>query len=116
MKETTGEHKTEASASQILEKAIQVAKSNGWTALWPYSETPYKASGKNEWFVGDGTSVRAFLFDHEFAKALWGEEQNTISLRGIGATLRNWEGPAYKMHLMQMVVSEDPVKYLGESI
>jgi len=66
---------------------------------------------------------RVILFDKEFAKALWGD-------RDLG----EWNGPEssepfetkfkYKVknshdwqyHLQQMVIAEDPIKYLGENI
>jgi hypothetical protein len=55
-----------------------------------------------------------FIFNHEFAKALWGEEivhvQPDLSIPGV------YESPLWKQRLMDMVVAEDPIKYLGENL
>ena len=50
--------------------------------------------------------VRQAVFEHSFAKAFWGEE--SISPRIIGAPT------AWKYHLQQMVLEEEPLKYLAK--
>ncbi len=63
-----------------------------------------------------------YLPPHDFAKALWGEEesaevitrwhrQSNIKDDFIGDLIPNW-----KKHLQQMVIAEDPIKYLGDNI
>lgn len=99
---------------QILEKAIQKAIDRGWKPLWPYTEKPYKGDKFNEWFVGDGTSVRAFIFNHDFAKALWGDNPITVAYFDImpnNTNLYYWQ-----YHLQQLAVADDVLKYLKENI
>lgn len=121
---------------QILEKAIQKAIDGGW----------FKTEGFNGYTVWCPVSAldtlvileekeshekrqynyQAIIFNHDFAKALWGEEE-------IGLDQYGWNNVAYftqfdtpinyiiklslwQYHLQQMVISEDPIKYLGANI
>ena len=52
----------------------------------------------------------SLLFSHAFAKALWGEDK-TYPGGQEKSELLSWQ-----YHLQQMVISEDPIKYLGENI
>lgn len=63
---------------------------------------------------------KTWIFNHDFAKALWGEEwksaeileklpkENTYKIGTIT--------PCWQWHLQNMVIAEDPIKYLGENI
>lgn len=58
------------------------------------------------------------IFDHDFAKALWGDNLNVTeqihhwaSGDVTRAMLKNWQ-----LYLQQMVIAEDPIKYLGEHL
>jgi len=61
-------------------------------------------------------SFYELIFNHDFAKALWGggvyanfyagKHGDTIDFKGL-----NWQG-----HLINMVIADDPIKYLGENI
>lgn len=112
---------------EILEKAIQKAVDGGWRPLSRYKKT--------DWFVWthlavtfgalDGTkevtwSRNDVIFDHDFAKALWGEGslyENTGKYgfeehydAACGAEF-DWE-----VHMQRMVIAEDTIKYLGDNI
>lgn len=86
---------------QILEKAIQKAIDGGWAdgETW-LNFTIWKAALPN---------VPSFIFNHDFAKALWGEgeieENEHISIQD-----------PWKIHLQQMVIADDPIAYLGENL
>lgn len=56
-----------------------------------------KYGGKDLW------CVESIIFSHDFAKAFWGE----------GGAFR--EG-GWQFHLQQMVLEEDPIKYLAKFI
>jgi hypothetical protein len=99
-----------------LDKAIAQAEKNGWDfARWLLDETkdPYG------WWHTYG-----LIFNHDFAKALWGERKEVASdglydVRGCqgqvsGATYENYEDWQY--HLQQMVIADDPIAYLGEHL
>lgn len=49
---------------------------------------------------------RTWFFRHDFAKAFWGEERLSL-----GHTT-----PAWKTHLQQMVMEENPIDYLRKFI
>lgn len=55
--------------------------------------------------------IYGIIFKHSFAKALWGEEPISVHINtaqmGGDVTL-----PAYKYHLQQMVIEENPIRYL----
>lgn len=80
------------------------------------------------------TELKTYLFDHELAKALWGDwpmaydgsRLTTKEYFGYMHKEKLWAGyyesdVAYKgkiwqYHLQQMVVADDPIKYLGENM
>lgn len=60
------------------------------------------------------------IFDHDFAKALWGEPQPSIIKR-----LSDEDGEydaavdsniGWQRHLQQMVIADDPIAYLGANL
>lgn len=116
---------------EILTKAIQkVAKSK--PELVPIDVTKID---RIEYFDGvvtywSGHQHWTFnIFNHEFAKALWGEEEckyciekysddktpETHFAHNIDGDY-NYEIPAWQYHLREMVIAENPIKYLGENI
>lgn len=103
------------SNQQILEKAITKAIDGGWTGCnithstaekWhvgSYGLCIYWTTGGNSYY-----DTNVVIFDHGFAKALWGE-----STRFHGYTLNI---PKWQMHLQKMVIAADPIKYLGDHV
>lgn len=99
---------------EILEKAIQKAIEGGW------GEAEYARSVA--FAFPEGKLVRSFLFDHDFAKALWETEEH----RALELMISNSDGTeranrlmthlGWRLHLQQMVVAENPIKYLGENV
>lgn len=92
---------------QILKKAIKKASENGYPPIERWG------------------SWRDIVFDHKFAKAFWPGNQYCISSECI--SLRDPEegcdctdGPRHKLyptflyHLREMVIEEDPIKYLEQ--
>lgn len=103
---------------EILEKSIQKAIDGGWVdgrvALKETQSIP-------EWAIPTPVSI-AIIFNHNFAKALWGDKEMRIktdmgyqSAFG-GVKLTSVKMSAWKNHLQQMVIADDPIKYLGENI
>jgi hypothetical protein len=101
---------------QILEKAISKAIDGGWQMSFKPEEIE--------------TLVKApssFIYSHDFAKALWPnpmiiteDQYEELSNGKVVKTedTKEWglPSPMYKYHLMQMVIADDPIKYLGENI
>ena len=117
------------SNKEILEKAIQKAIDSGFNPGPSYStfdtETHQtQVMEPKEYLLyqllKDITFRMAFIFNHDFAKALWGEVVTTENYTGQGPDLSPATyiipKPAWQYHLQQMVIAEDPIKYLGENI
>lgn len=117
---------------EILEKAIQKAIDGGWVpvggAAWCDAEGCTFHDKPTLWSAGEPEEyprTYEIIFNHDFAKALWGEELKRIV---IGAELADgeeewgvpWnideEVPNWQYHLSQMVIAPDPIKYLQENI
>ena len=126
---------------EILEKAIKKAIYGGFDAEL---KDGWVASG-NLHARTDGKAPYDIIFSHQFAKALWGEELGITLSEGQvdtplnpekewtrykdyanNANIKNWKDlylnawqfwmPLWAFHLQQMVIAEDPIKYLGENI
>lgn len=121
------------SASQeILEKAIQKAIEGGW-------RTEVFTEEGTTWMVfSDGLQVTTnkygkfyenplhFIFNHDFAKALWGEAEHTAEIPSDDYDARDcdnchgsWINKPYscwEYRLQQMVIADDPIKYLGSHL
>lgn len=105
---------------QILEKAISLAIDGGWEdnmfEVMHYTHEHSK--------IATPEFLYQLIFNHQFAKALWGEKpplqrrvyekdykgNRQLRLRGKRT------GIAWQYHLQQMVIADDPIKYLGENI
>ena len=96
-------------AEQILKKAIEEARKNGY--VFEYN---LKACQYNFYYY-------AFIFSHDFAKAFWGEkiivlsrDEKTICTGcfecGLGCIPDNL--PAWQTHLRIMVLEPEPLRYL----
>lgn len=99
---------------QILEKAIQKAIDGGWdenTVDWVFQGEP-TFEAYNYPFE--------YIFNHDFAKSLWGDGEVFIATEDVKkdelgtfvlSPLVEWQH-----RLQQMVIAEDPIKYLGDYI
>lgn len=113
------------SSNKTLERAIRRAIRNGWTpngmplkqvtVHWP-DESDFPNDIDLIYIIDDEQGIDAgflshdqILFNHDFAKALWGEVPNSGYLKAANKI-------PWKYHLQQMVIADDPIKYLGENI
>jgi hypothetical protein len=114
---------------QILEKAIQKAIDGGWQVSSDKGEDEYRVYedvlGKLKIDNSDDREINAetIIFNHKFAKALWGDYESSgdpYAVRDRGGNIQlNVPNPlnkGWKHHLQQMVIADDPIKYLGENI
>ena len=122
------------SDQQILPKAIQKAIDNGWRYAWP--DWVYSAPSLLDELE---TLAPLVIFNHDFAKALWGEEKypryerhvqsGNDTCRKCGKKAKSWGNPirenclkindyqlGWEKHLQQMVIADDPIEYLGENL
>lgn len=81
-----------------LELAITKAIENGYVP--PYRTTT------NTWRFR-----HRIIFSHDFAKSLWGDGDSDLDDDDLehGIALEDW-----RHHLQQMVIADDPLKYLSE--
>jgi len=120
---------------QILEKAIQKAMARGWEPKHPFSweldtsrpsnarhprikklHVEHKGVYEDDYCIPvDEMSIYylCVIFNHDFAKALWGEEDAHEKF-GLSADVTIC--PLWQYHLQQMVVADNPIKYLGENL
>lgn len=58
-------------------------------------------------------SAEELIFNHDFAKALWpGWDLTPENAKLIGKPPR----PVFHRYLQEMVIADDPIKYLGEHL
>jgi hypothetical protein len=107
--------------SEVLEKAIQKAIDAGWSPTMDVSRK-WRVDDILNWYnlgpwavrLEDDINYLKFIFNHDFAKALWSEELWWTAHPGkSGESRREYELPAWQMHLQQMVIAEDPIVYLA---
>lgn len=95
---------------QILEKAINRAIDGGWKN--DYDWRVFNGDLAN--LDHDHVPEVQLLFNHDFAKALWGDKELSPyygDMEAVTAPDLLWE-----WHLQQMVIADDPIKYLGKNI
>lgn len=120
------------SNQEILEKAIQKAIDGGWeTNHFVTLKGGYKHPDESEFLdiLGNwhGISPLDVIFNHDFAKALWGEHEVSHDKPDGKSISSDYRGARYsemtrvtnegwQYHLQNMVISLDPIKYLSENI
>jgi hypothetical protein len=91
----------------ILKNAVEKASHSGYVCKFDFA---YE-TGR----IIDRKTYYAILFDFEFCKAIWGEEQMflpySLSHTHTGENCILWQ-----WHIKQMVISADPIQYLKDNI
>lgn len=91
---------------EILEKAIQKARARGWTNKERWIESGWEPND-----IEQGIHL-PLIFNHDFAKALWSKQcKNAGGDHGTEGCI-----PWWRYNLQQMVIADDPIKYLGEHL
>ena len=125
-------------SKEILEKAIRKAIDGGWKGT-PYMSLDGDWMGNPpKWRVAqpfmDAVIIYTtggldcldihinsehVIFNHDFAKALWGDEEHGeedyYSPKHNDCSGSSWL-KSWEYHLKEMVIADDPIKYLGENI
>lgn len=106
---------------EILTKAILKAANDSWKApayamnLVTNHSQLAKLDGADVIEDASGfMAVNSIIYNHDFAKALWGYGEDLSS--GLSNTIGLIPVPRWKDKLQQMVIADDPIKYLGENI
>ncbi len=109
---------------EILTKAFEKAIADGWDEfdIKEFTLAEFVDGVFNEpreWF-----GIFEIVYSHNFAKALWGDKP-VIDRRVPTNPFADEDDhsmdiviikDAWKHHLQQMVIAEDPIRYLGEHI
>jgi len=108
-----------------LQKLIEIAVANGWRA--PTNTGKY-IEGLAKTLIHQGHEN--LIFSHDFAKAIWGEEDLDIWVGGHADNLPKqnqpgiictdpgsayWIGKKWQYHLQQAVISDDPLEYYWQN-
>lgn len=113
---------------EILERAIAKAVDGGWNPnsllvglAGPYGKTGESGYTHWGWTFGDYDEdleklAPILIYNHDFAKALWGQELVKKAHGTLDKYWFNYDGPAWKWHLQQMVIATDPIDYLGKHV
>lgn len=94
---------------EILKKAIEKAEKNGFG----YDRRPMKKSIE-DWYGVGFIHPRVLLFDHDFAKAFWGEELTWDHHCNRCECMDDDGMPVWQYNLQQLVLEDDPIKYLEQ--
>ena len=122
---------------EILEKAIQRVIDNGWDPIDEMASWIPKGDSIHNFSVGPrigvdmlevsfttksrinfSLDVFTVIFSSSFAKALWGDanpEGYMLHINGKTLATEFIDG-SWHYHSQQMVIADDPIKYLGENI
>lgn len=130
---------------EILQTAIRKAAANGWQGVrdgnfmskpfyspevkellsWDW-DSDSRIFSHDEWEDYEEVRIEAILFDHDFARALWGEGEHYFERLEDDIIFKQsqwsaddglmFNGSLWQYHLQQMVIADDPIKYLGENI
>lgn len=100
---------------EIIKMAIEKAVENGYTD--PCLTTLSHEAKVAHLFFDARRYPCELIFSHSFAKAFWGEqleERHFLVIRMSLKIPKDGLVPAWQYHITQMVLEEDPVKYLEQ--
>lgn len=107
------------SNKDVLERAISKAIDGGYTPDGIQDYTSFRVTIRNgqawvRWFNNSGQEViqdiEHVIYDQEFAEAIWGKKWVRHSF-DITPQI-----PFHQYNLREMVIADDPIKYLGANI
>jgi hypothetical protein len=112
---------------EIIDKVTKKAIANGWK---PRGETidraeitPYRDPTLIDLItVNDGStssftwSLNDIIFDHDFLKALYDDHTYANFYAGQSGDTLDFEGLNWQGHLINMVLADDPLRYLERNM
>lgn len=109
MNYNTSQDKSYYDPQFVLEKAIEKAIDGGCHEAHDYTVI------NGHIYDLDNQRTDDLIYWHDFAKALWNTPRWTNP--GEGVHFETYDGRSeWQYHLQQMVIADDPIKYLGENI
>lgn len=112
-----------SSSQETLQRAIEKAIEGGWdTAHFTTLKSSYKHPDESEFhdILGDWHMISPLdvIYNHDFAKSLWGEDLSYAESKGARFSSANITRKPllWQHHLQQMVISPNPIEYLGANL
>ena len=99
---------------KVLRKCIRKAMDKGWEnpKKYPLYSYSYPDNGGMDFEIN-----KNLIFDHDFAKALFGEKTPTCNCHLLHEDCpKDFVDYDWEYHLQQMVISKNPIKYLEKFI
>lgn len=100
---------------QVLLKVLKKAVANGWTGWRGFVNDAVTLGMEPEGVLRDmrraQSPIEPLIYNHEFTKSLFGDEPVTKVPDDPYVVEHPW-----KTHLQQMVIADDPIKYLAEHV
>lgn len=96
---------TKMNNKSLLKKIIAKAWKGGWRGGFVTPPHAYL-------FFSQGERYRQYIFTHDFAKAFWKPKKGEDEIVEIPGVTRSYFIPRWQYHLQQMVLQENPIKYL----
>jgi len=113
--------KNNMNKEEILKKAIEKAVKNNWEIV-NQKVVDYEIDEFDNIFlfwndINIQFDIFEIIFSHDFAKAFWGEEEIEVEIveNFIGKKNNDhiyYYQSSWRYHLQQMILEEDPIKYL----
>lgn len=112
---------------ETLTKAIEKAIANGWRATLKDGSLNYQTMNDNYYDTAPAGAI-GMLYEHDFLKAFFGEETKraeeiwqevqTLDYTPLDLAQKQSlpENKDWQHHAQQMVISEDPIGYLGKFV
>jgi hypothetical protein len=91
----------------VLSKSLDKAKQKGYKSSFDFTYEKGR--------IIDGKTYYAIIFDKDFCKAIWSDEKTFLSFSGLHQHLGE-NVVLWKWHLRNMVVSDNPIKYLEDNL
>jgi len=94
---------------KIMVKIFERIKVNGWVSM-----TAFSVEEEAKLILMKGL-LKSFIFNHDVAKAFWGEEDVIIDFTGTVDGLTDCEYmPEWQYQLQKMVLKKEPLKYMAK--
>lgn len=116
------------SDQDILIRAVEKAREHGfyWELVGKNKKTHKEFIIMPEWIWRNTKNYYGVIFDHEFAKALFGQkllspccvsevqrdDKMGLYCTKCGGLVKSTLGPAWQYWMQQMVIAEEPLQYL----
>lgn len=95
---------------EILKKILQKAIQNGYYMKGASAQTQqYNVVTKTFEIVPTTLCINDIIFDHDFARAFWGEIEYTYAGNGEISGYKNY---GWKRNIEKMALAKDRIKYL----